>query len=230
MPWHRYFVYVFETALRDECQYPGYQPYWDWPKYSSNISSNPMFDGSEFSLGGNGAFVQEAFVNVSVPGVPDPYWIPSAPGTGGGCLADGPCGNYTVTLGPVCPRGRRNMTGYEFNPRCLIRDFQQVLSTEFLSAANVNALLNTTTMGGFRALLDKSCHMAGHASTGGDLSDIFSSPNDPAFFFHHAQIDRVWAMWQSADPANRTYAVSDTRTYANSKFFRVLRLKYDLIS
>ena len=26
MPWHRWFVYSYETALRDECNYTGYQP------------------------------------------------------------------------------------------------------------------------------------------------------------------------------------------------------------
>jgi len=25
-PWHRWFVYVYERALRDECGYKGYQP------------------------------------------------------------------------------------------------------------------------------------------------------------------------------------------------------------
>jgi hypothetical protein len=26
MPWHRWFVYIYEKALRDECGYTGYQP------------------------------------------------------------------------------------------------------------------------------------------------------------------------------------------------------------
>lgn len=26
MPWHRWFVYQYETALREECGYDGYQP------------------------------------------------------------------------------------------------------------------------------------------------------------------------------------------------------------
>jgi tyrosinase len=35
-------------------------------------------------------------------------------------------------------------------------------------------------------------HAAGHFSIGGDGGDVFSSPNDPAFFLHHAMVDRVW--------------------------------------
>lgn len=28
--WHREFVQKWQTALRDECGYEGYQPYWNW--------------------------------------------------------------------------------------------------------------------------------------------------------------------------------------------------------
>lgn len=33
------------------------------------------------------------------------------------------------------------------------------------------------------------------------MTDTFASPGDPIFFLHHAQIDRVWALWQKKDPA-----------------------------
>jgi tyrosinase len=29
------------------------------------------------------------------------------------------------------------------------------------------------------------------------------SSNDPLFFLHHANIDRIWALWQEAHPANK---------------------------
>ena len=29
------------------------------------------------------------------------------------------------------------------------------------------------------------------------------SPNDPAFWFHHAQVDRIWSLWQENNPAKR---------------------------
>jgi len=28
------------------------------------------------------------------------------------------------------------------------------------------------------------------------MSDIFNSINDPVFYLHHANIDRIWAIWQ----------------------------------
>lgn len=53
----------------------------------------------------------------------------------------------------------------------------------------------------------------GHYTIGGDPGgDFFVSPGDPAFFLHHAQIDRVWWIWQNQDLANRQNAISGTIT------------------
>jgi tyrosinase len=32
------------------------------------------------------------------------------------------------------------------------------------------------------------------------MANVMISPNDPAFWFHHAQVDRVWAKWQENNP------------------------------
>jgi tyrosinase len=32
------------------------------------------------------------------------------------------------------------------------------------------------------------------------MADEFSSVNDPLFFMHHANIDRLWWMWQEKHP------------------------------
>lgn len=31
------------------------------------------------------------------------------------------------------------------------------------------------------------------------MSDEFNSMNDPLFFYHHANLDYLWALWQSQD-------------------------------
>lgn len=33
------------------------------------------------------------------------------------------------------------------------------------------------------------------------MGDMWSSTNDPLFFMHHAQMGRLWALWQSLDPS-----------------------------
>lgn len=53
---------------------------------------------------------------------------------------------------------------------------------------------------------------------GGDPGrDLFVSPGDPAFYLHHAMIDRVWWIWQQLDPETRTGAngIAGTGTFLN---------------
>ena len=55
---------------------------------------------------------------------------------------------------------------------------------------------------------------------GGDGSDVFTSLNDPAFYQHHAMIDRLYWMWQVLHPleANK---VNGTVTFRNNPPSRV---------
>ena len=51
---------------------------------------------------------------------------------------------------------------------------------------------------------------------GGDPGrDFMVSPGDPAFYLHHAMVDRVWWIWQNLDPFHRFNTVSGTRTLLN---------------
>jgi len=45
-------------------------------------------------------------------------------------------------------------------------------------------------------------HHAIPLSVGGDFWK-FSAPNDPVFFLHHAQIDKLWWAWQQQDLPKR---------------------------
>lgn len=84
LSWHRYFVHSFENALREECGYTGYQPYWNWFSYQDDLSKSPVFDGSATSMGGDGYYVKH---NGSTGGGGRIY-LPS--GNGGGCIKSGP--------------------------------------------------------------------------------------------------------------------------------------------
>ncbi len=44
--------------------------------------------------------------------------------------------------------------------------------------------------------VESSGHSYVHVMVGGDMGDPATAPNDPLFFFHHCNIDRVWAAWQ----------------------------------
>jgi tyrosinase len=50
--------------------------------------------------------------------------------------------------------------------------------------------------------LETNPHNLGHAWVAGDMNSM-SSPRDPVFWMHHAQIDRIWSVWQSTNPGER---------------------------
>lgn len=73
--------------MRTECGYKGYQPYWNWGRYAADPVNSPLFNGDEYSMGGNGA--KETYPGIMIPGAPAPAnRIP--PGDGGGCVTTGP--------------------------------------------------------------------------------------------------------------------------------------------
>jgi tyrosinase len=43
-------------------------------------------------------------------------------------------------------------------------------------------------------------HNRVHAWIGGTMSTVQVSPGDPVFFLHHANVDRIWALWQDRNP------------------------------
>jgi tyrosinase len=59
-------------------------------------------------------------------------------------------------------------------------------------------------------------HGAGHAQIAGQMLDFLAAPGDPVFFLMHANIDRLWTIWQAKDPADRLYAIHGTRTIFNT--------------
>ena len=47
----------------------------------------------------------------------------------------------------------------------------------------------------FRPTLEGSPHAAPHVYVGGHMT-TYSSPEDPLFWIHHCNVDRIWALWQ----------------------------------
>lgn len=69
LPWHRYFVLAHENALRYECNYTGYQPYWEETLDMEDLASSLLFD-----------------------------LVTGFGGQGGECLDDGPFSNLLVMI------------------------------------------------------------------------------------------------------------------------------------
>ncbi|KAJ5782240.1 domain di-copper centre [Penicillium paradoxum] len=198
LAWHRHYIWLWEEALRNECGYKGYLPYWDWPLWAGNLSDSPIFDGSDTSLSGDGAYDPNiTAVYIGKEELP--------PGTGGGCVLSGPFKDMQLTLGPLdfsmafAPSLPEN--AFASNPRCFTRSLNDWIATRYTNQTAVDQLLATTNIIDFQQVM-----------TMNPPSDFFASPADPAFMLFHGQVDRLWAIWQAEDEATRRYAVNGSST------------------
>lgn len=228
LTWHRYFIHVYEQELQ-KCGYNGNLPYWEWGFDVESPRDSPVFDGSDTSLGGDGEAIPHQGLIMQLPTAPGP--VQFAPGTGGGCVKTGPFSNLTLHLGPVVlPQyGSTNITFNTQpeldNPRCLKRDLNPWVAKQWTTFRNTTELIlgsaniyefSTEMNGDPRGSTNLlGVHGGGHFTIGGDPGgDAFVSSNDPAFWLHHAQIDRVYWIWQMLDFNNRK-GVFGTRTFLN---------------
>lgn len=212
LPWHRNFVRLYEAALQDECGYNGSQPYWNWPAYTDKpLRNSTLFDGSPYSLGSDGVYTN------------------STDGTGGGCVFSGPFKNHIAPFRDF-PQSliTNNVNGsipsdsFQYKPSCFSRDLNDIALRANNNYSSIRDLLSQTNMGDFQNTLSSpegstwfGAHGGGHVAMGGVGADLFTSPTDPAFFLHHAQVDNMWWQWQSQDLATRAFAINGTKTLAN---------------
>ncbi|KAH6659725.1 tyrosinase [Truncatella angustata] len=225
--WHRYFTWGFEQALRNECGYEGYVPYWNWGKSAKDPINSPYFDGSQYSQGGNGVYAEHNCTDALANGI---NCIP--PGQGGGCVTTGPYVDNLANISASFPSLRAAgvtagpFLGYQ--PRCIRRDVSPWVSSRWSTDnESYDLLTNATYQTGIGAFQNRmqgdfangyfGVHSAGHYTIGGDPGgDFFNSPNDPMFWLHHSQIDRTWWVWQNQKPVDRAFDISGTNTVFNT--------------
>lgn len=65
--------------------------------------------------------------------------------------------------------------------------------------------LNASSFTDFRRL-EAGSHTPGHVWVGGTMSSR-DSPNDPLFYLHHCNLDRLWAIWQDNNPSKAQYSL-----------------------
>ncbi|RPA83917.1 Di-copper centre-containing protein [Ascobolus immersus RN42] len=230
--WHRYFLYLFEAALKEECGYNGPFPYWHWPISANKPYPSHVFNDGEFGLSGDGEYVPHNLNGTPLGG--GLIMMPMEP-NGGGCVTTGPFANFTVNLGPIIPTldlvppvtvGGKSAVAH--NPRCLRRAISAHAAKTWTTTPNVLDLLFNpaySSIGPFQARLQgdfpgghAGLHAGGHFTIGGDPGgDLYSAPGDPAFWVHHTQVDRIWWLWQLLDPSGARFnQVAGTLTMLNN--------------
>jgi len=199
--WHRHYLHLLERELQTNCGYPANLglPYWNWalPEYQASLENTTLFDGSPTSLSGNGL-------------------------AGKGCVTSGPFVNMTTRFGPftiVQLFGTLPANWMDPNPRCLSRSFNNVILRTLNNPTNLVKASASNTVQEFQMISDivalGGIHVGGHNAVGDTMRDIFSSPQDPAFFLHHSMLDRIWAMWQAQDSDKRRFQYFGTSTVGN---------------
>lgn len=173
LPWHREYLRRFELAL--QAINPSVTlPYWDWTV--DNAPTSQIWN-ADF-MGGDGAG-------------------PNA------IVATGPFahagGNWTLTIGPSAELRR------EFGLDVPALPTPQQTADCLLQTPYDTAPWNDSgSLATFRNRLEGwfgvgSIHNRVHRWVGGSMQPA-SSPNDPVFWLHHCNIDRLWAQWQRDNP------------------------------
>lgn len=191
LPWHREFLHRFELEMRRASGNPHITvPYWDWTEPGSiqAIFSNDF-------LGGDGDATQQYFV------------VTGAFRKGNWPMAD----NYDATddefdddIDPTTPlfslglQRRFNSNGVTKLP--VVAQVDNLLNVArpydaapYDPSVDINLSMRNYLEGFWPQ--GSSMHNAVHVWVGGQMQ-TGSSPNDPAFFLHHANIDRLWSQWQ----------------------------------
>lgn len=222
LAWHRFYIHSLEQDLRNQCGYTGYMPYWDWARDAGAVEKSEVFNGDEWSMGGNGEYVG---------GRSDTYLyamnVNLKPGTGGGCVQSGPFSDFVTNLGPVSSPFENVKNKFDHNRRCLTRDFNNDISSAYNTYEQVtNLVLNMKEVNDFQELMQgygdhnnaMGVHGGGHWLGGGpsQLEDFHSSPNDPIFFIHHGMVDHIWTVWQNLDIGSRQNTIAGSSTLANN--------------
>jgi hypothetical protein len=202
-PWHRELLLRFEMDLQR--MVPGVMlPYWDWTDHAgteNEIFSDTYF-GPDGGLGGvGGGTVQSGYFAYDAPATgtnptPKPSWWPTVDAPGDSDHGtDLPGWRISDRLDEGWGTALRRYLGND-EPGAGLDPFAG-LATKSQVSTMMNAADFENGAAGLRWRIEVQdpfhnyVHrwISGHMETG-------ASPNEPLFFLHHCNIDRLWAMWQ----------------------------------
>ena len=185
LPWHREYIRRFEAALQSIDPRVSL-PYWNWG-LGSISETNALFQDDRM-----------------------------------GPMGSGGASGFEVATGYLA------LSPNAFNPlgwsvRAEVRPLGQALQrnsalntgTGWPTAATVANTLSLGQYQQFRPSLELAPHHnLIHGRMGRDMAQM-TSPNDPIFFLHHCQVDRIWAQWQKEHSGTANYNPLNTGGYGH---------------
>ncbi len=194
-PWHRELLKLYEQELQNAVGDPNLAlPYWDWTQDQS--VADPGFPFTADFLGGDGAGNPNDKVTTGdfsqAAG-----WTLNCDEEGFGYLRRHFGGDGPGLPTPTSIRDALNITPYDSSPWNW----------------------SSPTAGSFRNTLEgwvgpRQIHNAVHRWVDGSMQPG-TSPNDPVFFLHHCNIDRLWAVWEQKHPGVAPYLPDSATPAAN---------------
>lgn len=217
-PWHRGYLIALENQVREDIVSLGGPATWALPYWNYFGDQNPS---DQFNI--PPAFLEQNFppaaslpsnVPSNIPGSPNPLFVTARYGPNG----DG------VIFIPT-------QAGIDAHPQDPDSDFAYGVVTE---ACMSNTTYTNSFGGGQTGFehfgnatgnLENNPHnlvhnyiggSAGNVPTGepGIMSDPLMAALDPVFYLHHAQVDRMWAIWtvtlKNSDPRNLAWLFGPT--------------------
>ena len=214
LAWHRYFIHIYEQALRNECGYRGHlacvvfsidlayiltalYSYWDWQLDWQDITKSPIWDTVD-GFGSNSKSTTKDMSHLD-------------PNFKGSCVDDGLLAGLEILhIGP------------DYKPHCLSRNLKSEsahVPSKSLKPASLAKVLQAKDYESFNIKLEDSAHLAIPLRIQGDFLYLTAPSGrfcalsillllsylrlDPVFILHHTQLDRLWWLWQQADPQAR---------------------------
>jgi tyrosinase len=174
-PWHRELLLQFENDIQ-AVDSSVTIPYWDW----TDSASDPFT--ADF-LGGNGTGTNQKVMD-------------------GPFAFDGPH-HWTIKVkdSPSDPQFLQRDFGADFTAPSLPSG-PQVVTVQAVTPYDLFPWHDNT--GAYRAQMEVNLHNLVHRYIGGTMGAM-TSPNDPVFWLHHCNIDRLWAEWQQLHPTAAPY-------------------------
>ncbi|HEX6163379.1 MAG TPA: tyrosinase family protein [Vicinamibacterales bacterium] len=224
-PWHREFLRQFEFDLRQVSGNPHIViPYWDWTTGRTAGDPNwPFTDDLVGPLGdAAGVVASGPFSNPATWRMNIRRQVFRADG-----LAQVPDNNLVLRRRPAAVAAGFNLpiaatarsgvalgVSYDVAPFNEFPAFQALINSG-ATQAQLNAQLTTWTNASFRKFLEWRLHNGPHTWIGGQdnwaagaaptfVAGPMSIPavavNDPVFWLHHCNVDRLWSAWQQRNP------------------------------
>ncbi len=202
LPWHRKLVLLFENAVRAHVNPDFALPYWDWTEdssldtvFSDDFMGPYIGDENDSYALTTGPFRKGQFsVNLTASSI-------------GSDDEESQCPFPFITRGPKfvdLPTATEvdallQVMQYDSSPYDLSAD----TSTSFrnyllgISPFQLHSVPHVWLGGSWDATIWTGLFEESTTTFVGTMSALDCSPNDPCFWLHHCNTDRIWAMWET---------------------------------